>query len=73
MCPDQITTDTVSGKVTVSIPENDGFCYYKDTLSGKLQCDFSVTQEEDKGTYKNGKSEFSFHSLSGDITIKKAR
>lgn len=73
VCPDQITTDTVSGKVTVSIPENDGFCYYKDTLSGKLQCDFSVTQEEDKGTYKNGKSEFSFHSISGDITIKKAR
>ena len=71
VCPGKITTDTVSGKVTVSIPENDGFCYYKDTLSGKLQCDFSVTQEEDKGIYKNGNAEFSFDSLSGDITIKK--
>lgn len=70
-CPEKVVTDSVSGSVTLIIPENEGFTYDKDTVSGSLQCEFEVTQREDKGTYRDGDASFSFDTVSGDITIKK--
>lgn len=71
VCPEKVVTDSVSGDVTLVIPDNQGFTYRKDTVSGSLQCDFEILQREDKGTYKDGGASFSFDTVSGDIAIKK--
>lgn len=70
ICPEKVRTDSVSGSVTLAIPENNGFTYRKDTVSGSLKCDFAVSQEDDKGIYKDGDAVFDFESVSGSITIK---
>ena len=70
ICPSRINTDGVSGNVTLFLPENDGFTYKSDSVSGSLTCEFQVSQGEGRGTYKNGKSKFSFDSVSGDVQIK---
>ena len=57
-CPDEIKTDSVSGDVTIRIPDNEGFTYKKDSVSGSFECDFDVKQKEDRGTYKNGDASF---------------
>lgn len=71
ICPDKVRTDGVSGDVILVIPENDGFVYRKDSVSGSLDCEFQVSREEDRGTYKNGSAYFSFDTVSGDISIEK--
>lgn len=71
ICPEKIVTDSTSGDVTIAIPENQGFTYKYDAVSGSIQCDFEVVQREGKGTYKDGNASFSFDTVSGDITIKK--
>ncbi len=71
ICPSRINADGVSGSVTLYLPENEGFTYKSDSVSGTLTCEFQVSQGEDKGTYKNGKAKFSFDSVSGDVEIKK--
>lgn len=71
VCPEDVDTDTTSGDVVLRIPDNEGFTYEKDTVSGSLKCDFPVKQWEDKGSYKEGTASFNFDTVSGDINIKK--
>lgn len=70
-CPDKIKTDSVSGDFILAIPENDGFTYHLDTVSGSFNCDFGVTHADERGTYKDGGASFNLGSVSGDFTIKK--
>ena len=73
LCPKDVSTDTTSGDVVLRIPDNEGFTYEKDTVSGSLKCDFPVKQWEDKGSYKEGKASFRFDTVNGDINIKKRK
>lgn len=70
-CPKEVRTDTVSGSVELYIPDNEGFSYSKDSVSGSVKCEFDVSSEDDRGDYKNGSADFSFESVSGDVSIKK--
>lgn len=58
------TSDTVSGSVSLTIPENDGFSVSTDLLSGNLHSDFGMSREE-------GKARFQFESISGNVSILK--
>lgn len=71
ICPKTVKTDSVSGNVTLKIPDNEGFAFEKDSVSGRVTCDFNISYEEDAGVYKNGKAQFDFESVSGDIIIEK--
>ncbi|MEA4973565.1 MAG: DUF4097 family beta strand repeat-containing protein [Candidatus Metalachnospira sp.] len=71
VCPSNVDTDTTSGNVTLNIPDNDGFTYSCDGLSGDLKCDFPTNVEKGEGTYGNGNADFSFNTVSGDINILK--
>lgn len=71
ICPQKVRTDSVSGDVILTIPENSGFTYRKDSVSGSLECDFDVSQKEDMGIHKDGSASFHFDSVSGDIAILK--
>lgn len=71
LCPQNINSDTVSGDVTLFLPENEGFTCSKDTVSGSYSSEFEVRWEDDKGIYKNGDRDFSFESVSGNVNINK--
>ena len=72
VCPQTIDTDSVSGDVTLTLPENDGFTAEYDGSSGDLRSDFPTTGRKDTYIYKNGGAAFSFESVSGDVKILKA-
>lgn len=69
ICPKRVKTDSVSGSVTLSIPQNEGFTFSKDTVSGTLASEFDLSYEDDEGIYKNGEAKFDCGSVSGDFTI----
>lgn len=71
--PQTVDTETVSGDITLTIPDNDGFLAKLDAPDNHFFCDFPVSSRgEDTWMYKNGGAEFSFDSVSGDITIRQA-
>lgn len=74
-CPASGEFDSVSGGITLTIPENEGFrCEYS-TVSGNFRSDFPlVTQGKSSEdlTYQNGKADLTFSTTSGDMEIKRA-
>lgn len=71
VCPNKIRTDSVSGNASFTIPENDGFTYKLDTVSGYFNCDFEMSHKEGRGTYKGGGASFRFESVSGGAEVKR--
>ncbi len=69
-CPDKVRTDTVSGEIRLRIPENSGFTYEMDGVSGKVHMDFPVLQNGNGGVYKDGQADFSFETVSGDVSVE---
>lgn len=70
-CPKEIKSETVSGSINISIPENEGFTAKYESLSAKFTSDFEVNKTKDEAIYKNGESNFVFESVSGRININK--
>lgn len=71
ICPDKVSTDTVSADTLLVIPENKGFTYRTDSVSGSVDCQFDTASTGEKKVYKNGEASFRFESVSGDISIQK--
>lgn len=70
-CPDSIDCQTISGKASVTIPDNDGFTAMLDSVSGKITCDFAAISKKDRIIYKDGNAKFDFESVSGNVYIYK--
>jgi len=62
-------SNSVSGDVTLFIPENNGFTIDFDKVSGKLKSDFAFTVQGDTHIYKNGEVRFSASTVSGNVDI----
>lgn len=74
-CPAELTIQSVSGGVTLTLPENDGFYLDYSTVSGALHSDFPLIgglAKSGKALYLAGTSRFSVSTTSGEITLKKA-
>lgn len=71
VCPESVNMETVSGNVSLSIPENKGFTAEIETVSGDFDCDFATTGRKSRYQYGSGGAEFDFESVSGDIRILK--
>lgn len=67
----KLETDTVSGNVTLSLPENSGFTLEFDTVSGDLDCELPITNKNGKHICNDGSAEFEADSTSGDFKVKK--
>lgn len=67
----KLETDTVSGNVTVTLPENSGFTLEFDTVSGDFNCELPLANRNGKHICNDGSAEFEADSTSGDFTIKK--
>ena len=67
----QIHTDTVSGSLAVTMPEGTGFTAKMDSVSGSFSSDFPLVIKEDQRIYGDGSADYSFDSVSGDVTLLK--
>lgn len=68
----KIDVEAVSGDVTITMPEGDGFTAEMESISGDLNIEFAVSTKGDKKIYGDGSAEYSFESVSGDINLNKA-
>ncbi len=68
--PEKTYIETVSGKVDIFIPENDGFSLNFETVSGNLDCEFSpLMGEKGQKKYKNGEKTLNIETVSGKLNI----
>jgi len=72
-CPADLKIDTVSGGIQLTLPSDSGFTLEYDTVSGGMNCDFSVVMSGDKYISGNGAAKFEIGSISGGLRIKTAQ
>lgn len=60
---------TVSGGISLELPENDGFNVRYSSVSGGFNCEFPVEISGKHGIYKNGIRDISFKTVSGGMSI----
>ncbi len=63
--------NSVSGNITLSLPEIQGFTAEVETVSGSFVSDYSTALQENYHIHGNGASEYDFETVSGNIYIKK--
>ena len=69
--PRDISCDTVSGGVMLTLPENGGFSATLDSVSGDLTVDgFAGSLHRDEFVYGQGGPAYEFDSVSGDVHIR---
>lgn len=70
-CPSKINAKSVSGKITLAIPDNKGFTVSYSSVSGDFECEYAVSTSNNKAVYGDGSSEFDLSTVSGEMKIKK--
>ena len=66
----EVDAETVSGGVTLTLPENGGFSATLDSVSGDLAVDgFAGSLHRDEFVYGQGGPAYEFDSVSGDVRI----
>lgn len=74
-CPEKAKFSTVSGSLSITLPENEGFTARYSTMSGGFRTDFPVSGlggKKGQAVYGSGKTQLEFSSTSGSISVKKA-
>lgn len=76
-CPETARLSSISGKVSITLPENDGFTVSYKAVSGGFSSDFPLTgsmgKKKGKAVYKNGETRIDMHTTSGKMEVLKAR
>lgn len=67
--PTNIQMETVSGAMTLGLPENEGFKVDYDSVSGDFDCDFDVKINKNMAMYKNGVNKIDLETVSGNMKI----
>lgn len=68
--PREVDADTVSGNVTLRLPQDASFTAKVDSVSGDVSTDFNVTREKKRYVCGDGRNEFELDSVSGDMRIQ---
>jgi len=69
-CPDDLKINTVSGSVTLALPSDSGFTLKYDTVSGGMNCGFSVVMSGNKFISGDGAANFEIDTISGGLKIQ---
>lgn len=69
--PSDIHMETVSGAMTLRLPENDGFKVDYDKVSGDFDCEFNVKINKNMAMYKSGANKIQLETVSGNMKILK--
>jgi hypothetical protein len=67
--PTDIQIDTVSGAITLGLPQNDGFKVDYDKVSGNFDCEFDVKINKNSAIYKNAVNKIQLETVSGNMKI----
>lgn len=67
--PTDIRMDTVSGNMTIGLPQNDGFKVDYDKVSGNFDCAFDVKINKNSAIYQNGANKIKLETVSGNMKI----
>lgn len=71
--PQSIDMDCASGSLDLTLPEDCGFTVELDSISGNFRSDFEVSKTGDSYVHGNGACRINVDSMSGDVTIRKAK
>ena len=69
--PNEISADTVSGSLELTLPENTGFIMELETISGNFRSDFDTTKNGSVYRSGDGRCQIEVDSVSGGVTIRK--
>lgn len=69
--PDKADLSSVSGSITLYLPEDCGFTAKLESVSGKVSSDFAMTSEGKKYTFGDGRCKISAETVSGGLNIRK--
>lgn len=70
-CPKEANLNSVSGGLTLAIPENKGFEAKHDSVSGDFSCDFPTADKGEWAVYGSGGAKLIFSTTSGNAEIVK--
>ncbi len=70
--PESVDCESVSGKISLQIPQNSGFRADYDSVSGKFTCEFPAGIEGGRAVYGDGSRQYKFETISGDMEILRA-
>ena len=69
--PDSIRANSVSGNIKLALPEGASFSANLDTVSGSISCAFPGTIGSDLVVVGDGKADYHFSTVSGNLNIEK--
>ena len=69
--PESLSAHSVSGNIRVALPEGASFSANLDTVSGSLSCAFPGTIGSDLVVVGDGKANYRFSTVSGNLNIEK--
>lgn len=69
--PTAVRAESISGKITVTLPENGGFTLDYDSVSGDVSCEFPTTKSLGKYIYGDGVNVIKIKTISGNLSIRK--
>ncbi|NDO47524.1 DUF4097 family beta strand repeat-containing protein [Clostridium sp. MD294] len=72
--PTALSIETVNGNITLTLPENDGFSFYKNKVKtyNNFSTSFALKDNAQKKVYKNGNILLDIVCINGSVTLKKA-
>jgi len=68
-CPSKLDFESVSGDMKLFVPSSSGFTATFGSVSGKMNCTIPVTLSGKKYIAGDGKADFDFDTVSGDVTV----
>lgn len=72
--PTALSVETANGNITLTLPENDGFSFYKNKVKTykDFSTSFALKDTPQKKVYKNGQILLDIVCINGSVTLKKA-
>lgn len=71
--PEKADLRSVSGFLSLTLPDNDGFLASYSSMSGRFRSDFPGADEKGAFRYRTGGSEFQFTTTSGDMAVRESK
>lgn len=71
VCPSRIWIETVSGLISVTVPENEGFTAQIERVSGTVRSDFDLRVNDKYMVYGDGNALFKLKTVSGKTSINR--
>lgn len=71
--PTALSVETANGNITLTLPENDGFSFYKNKVKTykDFSTSFALKDTPQKKVYKNGQILLDIVCINGSVTLKK--